>query len=115
MVTTASTPDSERAATPAARRITSAGHSSRGFPSPIVSTLDTGSEGGTTLVTCSVAPLAPSALSATSISPTASASRNGLVTTFAVSSSPVTTGTINTAEPERRLGSVAETVTTGDW
>ena len=54
---TASVPDSERAATPAARRITSADHSSRGLPSPTASTLATGSDGATTRVTCSVAAL----------------------------------------------------------
>ena len=47
-------PLSERAATPAARRITSAGHSSRSLPSPTASTLDTGSDGAITRVTWSV-------------------------------------------------------------
>ena len=113
---TASVPFNERAATPAARRIRSAGHSSRSLPSPTVTTLATGSDGATTRVTWSVPPLAPSALSATSISPTASASRNGLATTVAVASSscPLTTGTINTANPSLRLGSDELTVTDGD-
>ena len=44
---TVSTPVSERAATPAARRITSAGHSSRSLPRPTASTLPTGSDGAT--------------------------------------------------------------------
>ena len=48
MVITASVPLSDRAATPAARRITSAGHSSRSLPSPTASTLATGSDGATT-------------------------------------------------------------------
>ena len=77
---TVSVPFSERAATPAALRMTSAGHSSRGLPSPTASTLATGSDGTTSRVTCSAPPLAPSAASATSISPVASASRNGLAT-----------------------------------
>ena len=115
VVTTDSVPLSERAATPAARRITSPGHSSRGLPSPTASTLATGSDGATTRVVESLPPLAPSAFSATSISPTASASRNGLASTRACSPSPVTTGTTSTAEPMPRLGSEAETVTVGDW
>ena len=111
---TASVPLSDRAATPAARRITSAGQSSRSLPSPTATTLATGSDGATTLVTCSEVPLAPSAFSATSISPTASASRNGLATTVAAASSsrPLTTGTISTASPPR-LGSDDATVTLG--
>ena len=84
VVITASVPFSERAATPAARRITSAGHSSRALPSPTASTLATGQRRRDHPVTWSVPPLAPSAFSATSISPTASASRNGLATTVAV-------------------------------
>jgi hypothetical protein len=55
--------------------------------------------------------LAPSARSATSISPIASASRNGPPTTAGAPSSS-TTGTISTAS-ERRLGSVLATVTVG--
>ncbi len=116
VVMTASVPFSDRAATPAARRITSAGQSSRSLPRPIASTLATGSDGATTRVTCSVPPLAPRASSATSISPTASASRNGLATTvaFASSSCPLITGTINTASAAR-LGSDEATVTVGAW
>ena len=106
VVMTASVPFSDRAATPAARRIVSAGHSSRFLPNPTATTLATGIDGATTRVTCSAPPLAPSALSATSISPTASASRKGLATTVAVasSSSPLTTGTISTAESFLRFG-----------
>ena len=115
MVITVSVPLSERAATPAARRITSAGHSSRSLPSPTASTLATGSDGATTRVSWSAPPFAPRASSATSISPTASASRNGLATTVAVASSswPLTTGTISTAESFLRLGSDEATVTAG--
>ena len=112
---TASVPFSDRAATPAARRIASAGQSSRPLPRPTASTLATGSDGATTRVSWSVPPLAPSASSATSISPTASASRNGLATTVAVASSscPLTTGTISTVASDLRLGSDELTVTAG--
>lgn len=115
VVTTLSVPLRARAAAPAARRIASLGHSSRDLPRPTASTLPTARDGAGSRVVWSVPPLAPRASSATSISPTASASRNGFETTFARSSSPVTTGTISTAEPVPRLGSVAETVTDGDW
>ena len=48
---TVSVPFSERAATPAALRITSAGHSSRGLPNPTASTLATGNDGTISRVT----------------------------------------------------------------
>ncbi len=117
VVMTASAPFSDRAATPAARRITSAGHSSRLLPSPTASTLATGSDGATTRVTCSEPPLAPSAARATSISPTASASRNVLETTAAAPSSScaLTTATISTESSTLRLGSDELTVTVGTW
>ena len=115
VVITASVPLSDRAATPAARRITSDGQSSRSLPRPTASTLATGRDGATTRVTWSVPPLAPSDSSATSISPVASASRNGLATTVADASSsrPLTTGTINTVPSAFFLGSDELTVTAG--
>ena len=116
---TDSVPLSARAAAPAARRMVSAGHSSRGLPSPTASTLATGSDGTARRVTCSAPPLAPSTFSATSISPVTSASRNGLGTTVVVASglsaSPLITPTINTGAPAACTGSVLATVTTGDW
>ena len=115
VVTTVSTPDSERAAAPAARRIVSAGHWSRSRPNPTASTLSTGRDGTTIRVSCSAPPLAPSASRATSISPTASASRYEFATTVAgPSSSPLRIGTIRTDEATLRLGSVLATATVGD-
>ena len=99
----------------------SVGHSSRALPSPTASTLPTGRDGATTRVTCSEPPLAPSASSATSISPTASASRYELATTCAFASALslseplLTTATIRTEESTLRLGRELATVTTGDW
>ena len=117
VVTTVSAPFNDRAAAPAARRITSDGHVSRFLPRPTATTLDTGSDGATTRVTCSVPPFAPRAFRATSISPTPSASRNGFATTDGVASSsdPLTTGTIRTA-PSLCLGCLGSdelTVTVG--
>ena len=109
------TPLNERAAAPEARRITSAGHSSRAAPSPTASTLPTGSDGTCNRVSCSAPALAPSARNATSISPMDSASRNGPPTTDGASSSPgpLTTGTSRTDEPAPRLGRLVATVTVG--
>ena len=87
VVITASAPFSDRAATPGGAPDQVGGHASRSLPRPTASTLATGSDGATTRVTWSVPPLAPSDSRATSISPTASASRNGLATTVAVASS----------------------------
>ena len=121
---TVPTPGSERAATPEARRITSAGHSSRGAPRPTTSTLATATTlvlspeftGMGSLVSCSKPPLAPRARRATSISPIASASRNDPPTTVGDPSlsGSETTGTISTAADER-FPSVVATVTVGAW
>ena len=113
VVMTAPTPLRDRAATPAARRINSAGHTSRGAPSPTASTLATGSDGTCTRVICSGAALAPRARRAVSISPIAPASRNGPAMTAGAPSSVATMGTISTADPDPRLGRLLATVTVG--
>ena len=117
VVITASAVPSDRAATPAARRIVSAGHSGRGLPRPIVSTLDTGSDGTTRRWTCSLPPVASSARRPDSMSATASAGSSdspAATTAPGLSSSPVeTTGTINTEEAAPRFGSDVATFTEG--
>jgi len=121
VVTTVSTPVRERAATPAARRIDSAGHSSRGAPSPTATTLATGSDGATRRVTCSAPPLAVRARSAASISAMLSGVNAPPATTLGEPPSPssesaaasLTTGTINTTGPLPGLGSESMTVTVG--
>jgi hypothetical protein len=117
VVITDSAPFNDRAATPAARRITSPGQVSRSLPSPTAITLATGSDGATSRVTCSAVPLAPSAFSATSISPVAAASRKELARTVAVASSswPLITATISTVESGFRFGSDEATVILGTW
>src|SRR6185312_1205169 len=102
----------------AARRMVSAGHSDRGLPRPIVSTLDTGSDGTTSRCTWSTAPVASSARRPDSISATAPEDRNGPADATAapgLSSSPVeTTGTINTVDAAARRGSEEATLTAGE-
>ncbi len=118
VVITDSVLPSDRAATPAARRMVSAGQSDRDLPRPTVSTLDTGSEPTTSRCTCSAPPVASSARRPDSISATASEDRNGSAAATAapgLSSSPVeTTGTISTVDAAARRGSEEATVTAGE-
>jgi hypothetical protein len=117
---TAAVPFSERAAVPAARRISSAGQESRALPRPTVSTLATGSDATTSRFTWSLPPLAFNARSPASISVTASAASGGTVAATTApgsfSSPAETTGTISTASPATSSvaeGSEAATVTAG--
>ena len=115
---TVSVPVSERAATPAARRITSAGHPSRSLPSPTASTLATGSDGAE-----HPGDLVGSALGAERLQRDVDLAdglgieeRVGRPTVAVASSScPLTTGTISTARRCLRLGSEEATVTAGAW
>ena len=117
--------DSDRAATPAARRIVSAGHSSRLLPSPTASTLPTGSDGATTRVTCSLPALGAERLQrdldladrlgvAGTESATTPALGSSSPPALGSSSPTLTTGTISTDESTVRLGRAAATLTAGD-
>ncbi|SIL37411.1 Uncharacterised protein [Mycobacteroides abscessus subsp. abscessus] len=104
VVTRISTLSSERAATPAARRIVSA---SSALPSPTASTLATGNPSTTTRVSCSAEPVAPTAVSAASMDLTAALSSSCASTTLGLLSESLSLGrtpTSSTAAETPRCG-----------
>ena len=103
----------DRAASPAARRIMSAGHSSRAGPNPTVATLATGSDGDHDAVHLAFAAGCPERAHGVLDRGDRVGFQVGLSARTVARSSLLTIGTINTASASFRLGSDELTVTEG--